>query len=127
MLSVISFKLFVELSDWIKWRTLVRALEVEGTKLLNGIYVYVEYTLFTSFSMWRTTVAFLSCWHANFWTSVSEDLAGVKILHGLDKVVEGGAVVLTLKDQNILANGDINDGTLYLQYIVVYFIDLFIN
>lgn len=57
----------------------------------------------------------------------SEDLAGVKILHGLDKVVEGGAVVLTLKDQNILANGDINDGTLYLQYIVVYVFDLFIN
>ncbi|KAL9269193.1 SART-1 family protein DOT2-like protein [Drosera capensis] len=36
-------------------------------------------------------------------------LAGVKILHGLDKVIEGGSVVLTLKDQQILANGDIND------------------
>ncbi|XP_026413472.1 SART-1 family protein DOT2-like isoform X1 [Papaver somniferum] len=38
-----------------------------------------------------------------------EDLAGVKILHGLDKVVEGGAVVLTLKDQSILADGDLNE------------------
>ncbi|KAK2977542.1 hypothetical protein RJ640_018184 [Escallonia rubra] len=37
-----------------------------------------------------------------------QDLAGVKILHGLDKVMEGGAVVLTLKDQSILADGDIN-------------------
>ncbi|KAF3777984.1 SART-1 family protein [Nymphaea thermarum] len=36
-------------------------------------------------------------------------LAGVKILHGFEKVVEGGAVVLTLKDQNILADGDINN------------------
>ncbi|KAL5711368.1 hypothetical protein ACHQM5_021832 [Ranunculus cassubicifolius] len=39
----------------------------------------------------------------------TKDLAGMKILHGLDKVVEGGAVILTLKDQNILADGDIND------------------
>ncbi|KAL3721126.1 hypothetical protein ACJRO7_005879 [Eucalyptus globulus] len=39
----------------------------------------------------------------------AHDLAGVKVLHGLDKVIEGGAVVLTLKDQNILANGDINE------------------
>ncbi|KAJ0980756.1 hypothetical protein J5N97_009011 [Dioscorea zingiberensis] len=38
-----------------------------------------------------------------------KDLAGVKILHGLDKVMEGGAVVLTLKDQNILADGDLNE------------------
>nr|GEX47764.1 SART-1 family protein DOT2 [Tanacetum cinerariifolium] len=38
----------------------------------------------------------------------SRDLAGFKVLDGLDKVVEGGAVVLTLKDQNILADGDIN-------------------
>ncbi|KAK3035571.1 hypothetical protein RJ639_034776 [Escallonia herrerae] len=37
-----------------------------------------------------------------------QDLAGVKDLHGLDKVMEGGAVVLTLKDQSILADGDIN-------------------
>ncbi|XP_010256356.1 PREDICTED: SART-1 family protein DOT2 [Nelumbo nucifera] len=39
----------------------------------------------------------------------SKDLAGVKILHGIDKVIEGGAVVLTLKDQNILANDDVNE------------------
>ncbi|KAH7670752.1 SNU66/SART1 family protein [Dioscorea alata] len=37
-----------------------------------------------------------------------KDLAGVKILHGLDKVMEGGAVVLTLKDQDILVGGDMN-------------------
>nr|GEY23112.1 SART-1 family protein DOT2 [Tanacetum cinerariifolium] len=35
--------------------------------------------------------------------NTSRDLAGFKVLDGLDKVVEGGAVVLTLKDQNILA------------------------
>lgn len=39
----------------------------------------------------------------------TKDLAGVKVLHGLDKVIEGGAVVLTLKDQSILANGDVNE------------------
>ncbi|CAK9170674.1 unnamed protein product [Ilex paraguariensis] len=39
----------------------------------------------------------------------TQDLAGVKVLHGLDKVIEGGAVVLTLKDQSILADGDINE------------------
>ncbi|KAL0410316.1 UNVERIFIED_CONTAM: SART-1 family protein DOT2 [Sesamum latifolium] len=39
----------------------------------------------------------------------TQDLGGVKILHGLDKVLEGGAVVLTLKDQSILADGDINE------------------
>uniref|UniRef100_A0A2N9EH52 SART-1 family protein n=1 Tax=Fagus sylvatica TaxID=28930 RepID=A0A2N9EH52_FAGSY len=38
-----------------------------------------------------------------------DNLAGVKVLHGIDKVVEGGAVVLTLKDQNILADGDVNE------------------
>lgn len=38
------------------------------------------------------------------------NLAGVKVLHGIDKVLEGGAVVLTLKDQNILADGDVNEG-----------------
>lgn len=41
-------------------------------------------------------------------------LAGVKVLHGLDKVMEGGAVVLTLKDQNILVDGDINEGSIIL-------------
>ncbi|KAG9134699.1 hypothetical protein Leryth_001023 [Lithospermum erythrorhizon] len=40
--------------------------------------------------------------HAN------RNLGGAKILHGLDKVLEGGAVVLTLKDQSILADGDVN-------------------
>ena len=34
----------------------------------------------------------------------------MKVLHGLDKVVEGGAVVLTLKDQSILAGDDVNQG-----------------
>ncbi|KAK3000455.1 hypothetical protein RJ639_021126 [Escallonia herrerae] len=37
-----------------------------------------------------------------------QNLVGVKDLHGLDKVMEGGAVVLTLKDQSILADSDIN-------------------
>ncbi|CAL1398374.1 unnamed protein product [Linum trigynum] len=39
-----------------------------------------------------------------FW----DDLAGVKNLDVLDKVIEGGAFVLTLKDQSILADGYIN-------------------
>lgn len=39
----------------------------------------------------------------------ADALAGVKVLHGIDKVLEGGAVVLTLKDQDILANGDLNE------------------
>ncbi|GJX89477.1 SART-1 family protein DOT2 [Tanacetum coccineum] len=34
----------------------------------------------------------------------SRDLVGFKVLDGLHKVVKGGAVVLTLKDQNILAD-----------------------
>ncbi|ERM99245.1 SART-1 family protein DOT2 [Amborella trichopoda] len=38
-----------------------------------------------------------------------KDLAGVKVLHGLEQVIVGGAVVLTLKDQNILADGDLNN------------------
>lgn len=42
---------------------------------------------------------------------LTDHLAGLKVLHGLDKVVEGGTVVLTIKDQNILADGDINEGT----------------
>ncbi|KAK2965083.1 hypothetical protein RJ640_012557 [Escallonia rubra] len=37
-----------------------------------------------------------------------QDLADFKVLHGLDKVMEGGAVVLKLKDHSILADGDIN-------------------
>ncbi|CAN6465454.1 unnamed protein product [Victoria cruziana] len=42
-------------------------------------------------------------------TEQTASLAGVKILHGLEKVMEGGAVVLTLKDQDILSDGDINN------------------
>ncbi|ESQ41673.1 hypothetical protein EUTSA_v10012684mg [Eutrema salsugineum] len=38
-----------------------------------------------------------------------EHLSGVKVLHGLEKVVEGGAVILTLKDQSVLADGDVNN------------------
>ncbi|XP_010926911.1 SART-1 family protein DOT2 [Elaeis guineensis] len=47
------------------------------------------------------------------------DLAGVKILHGLDKVMEGGAVVLTLKDQSILADGDINEDADMLENVEI--------
>jgi hypothetical protein len=43
-----------------------------------------------------------------------DHLSGVKVLHGLDKVIEGGAVVMTLKDQSILADGDINEGNVVL-------------
>ncbi|XP_047324897.1 SART-1 family protein DOT2 [Impatiens glandulifera] len=39
----------------------------------------------------------------------NHDLGGVKVLHGIEKVIQGGAVVLTLKDQSILADGDINE------------------
>ncbi|KAJ9689235.1 hypothetical protein PVL29_014748 [Vitis rotundifolia] len=49
----------------------------------------------------------------------SQDLAGVKVLHGLDKVIEGGAVVLTLKDQDILANGDINEDVDMLENVEI--------
>ena len=49
-----------------------------------------------------------------FANKFTEDLAGVKVLHGLDKVIEGGAVVLTLKDQSILADGGINEGKLFV-------------
>ncbi|XVF04444.1 hypothetical protein REPUB_Repub05bG0083400 [Reevesia pubescens] len=47
------------------------------------------------------------------------DLAGVKVLHGLDKVMDGGAVVLTLKDQSILANGNINEDVDMLENIEI--------
>lgn len=49
----------------------------------------------------------------------SHDLSGVKVLHGLDKVIEGGAVVLTLKDQSILANGDINEDVDMLENVEI--------
>ena len=42
--------------------------------------------------------------------ALSEDLAGMKVRHGLSKVLEGGAVVLTLKDSGILKDGDLNEG-----------------
>lgn len=48
----------------------------------------------------------------------ADNLAGVKVLHGIDKVIEGGAVVLTLKDQNILADGDINEGKVAWDYLI---------
>ncbi|VFQ79586.1 unnamed protein product [Cuscuta campestris] len=38
----------------------------------------------------------------------TEELGGAKVLHGLDKVLEGGSVILTLKDQSILSGDDIN-------------------
>ncbi|KAK2988331.1 hypothetical protein RJ640_000318 [Escallonia rubra] len=47
------------------------------------------------------------------------DLAGVKVLHGLDKVMEGGAVVLTLKDQSILADGVINQDVDMLENVEI--------
>lgn len=40
-----------------------------------------------------------------------KNLAGLKVLHGIDKVMEGGAVVLTLKDRGILDGDDLNDET----------------
>ncbi|GKB01684.1 SART-1 family protein DOT2 [Tanacetum coccineum] len=49
----------------------------------------------------------------------SPDLAGFKVLDGLDKVVKGGAVVLTLKDQNILADGDINQDVDMLENVEI--------
>ncbi|KAL8096738.1 SART-1 family protein DOT2 [Apium graveolens] len=50
---------------------------------------------------------------------ISHDLSGVKVLHGLDKVIEGGAVVLTLKDQSILANGDVNEDVDMLENVEI--------
>lgn len=52
---------------------------------------------------------------------LTDDLAGIKVLHGLDKVMEGGAVVLTLKDQNILSSGDINEGKPSLGLAFVFY------
>ncbi|EEF45857.1 SART-1 family protein DOT2 [Ricinus communis] len=49
----------------------------------------------------------------------TNDLAGVKVLHGLEKVMEGGAVVLTLKDQSILVDGDINEEVDMLENIEI--------
>lgn len=35
-------------------------------------------------------------------------LAAVKVVHGIEKVMQGGEVVLTLKDQSVLADGGDN-------------------
>ncbi|KAH9624426.1 hypothetical protein KSS87_003445 [Heliosperma pusillum] len=49
----------------------------------------------------------------------TDSLAGVKVLHGFDKVLEGGSVVLTLKDQEILADGDINENLDMLENVEI--------
>ncbi|ESW05501.1 hypothetical protein PHAVU_011G184800 [Phaseolus vulgaris] len=49
----------------------------------------------------------------------TENLAGLKVLHGLDKVMEGGTVVLTIKDQPILADGDVNEDVDMLENIEI--------
>ncbi|XP_028798689.1 SART-1 family protein DOT2 [Neltuma alba] len=49
----------------------------------------------------------------------TDNLAGVKVLHGLDKVMEGGTVVLTIKDQPILADGDINQDIDMLEHVEI--------
>ena len=61
---------------------------------------------------------FLHHWSILYFEYFIDNLAGVKVLHGIDKVVEGGAVVLMLKDQNILADGDINEGKLFWWYFL---------
>lgn len=67
----------------------------------------------------------ISLVHFCFDNLLTDDLAGVKVLHGLDKVMDGGAVVLTLKDQSILANGDVNEGKQVLDatlHVLVMFV-----
>ncbi|KAL2326744.1 hypothetical protein Fmac_020171 [Flemingia macrophylla] len=49
----------------------------------------------------------------------TDNLAGVKVLHGLDKVMEGGTVVLTIKDQPILADGDVNEDVDMLENVEI--------
>eukprot|EP00271_Cylindrocystis_brebissonii_P001364 TRINITY_DN11638_c0_g1_i1.p1 TRINITY_DN11638_c0_g1~~TRINITY_DN11638_c0_g1_i1.p1 ORF type:complete len:980 (-),score=335.16 TRINITY_DN11638_c0_g1_i1:476-3415(-) len=49
----------------------------------------------------------------------SKELAGLKVRHGLDKVLEGGAVVLTLKDSSILDGGDVNEAMDELENIEI--------
>ncbi|KAK7313735.1 hypothetical protein VNO77_38930 [Canavalia gladiata] len=49
----------------------------------------------------------------------TDNLAGVKVLHGIDKVMEGGTVVLTIKDQPILAEGDINEDVDMLENVEI--------
>jgi hypothetical protein len=55
----------------------------------------------------------------------AEDLAGLKVRHGLDKVMEGAAVVLTLKDTNILVDGDLNDGIVLISTLAWCFVQQF--
>lgn len=52
-------------------------------------------------------------------TQHTDNLAGVKVLHGLDKVMEGGTVVLTIKDQPILADGDVNEDVDMLENVEI--------
>ncbi|TKY68478.1 SART-1 family protein DOT2 [Spatholobus suberectus] len=49
----------------------------------------------------------------------TDNLAGVKVLHGLDKVMEGGTVVLTIKDQPVLADGDVNEDVDMLENVEI--------
>ncbi|XP_027353887.1 SART-1 family protein DOT2 [Abrus precatorius] len=49
----------------------------------------------------------------------TDNLAGMKVLHGVDKVMEGGTVVLTIKDQPILADGDINEDVDMLENVEI--------
>ncbi|XP_058770423.1 SART-1 family protein DOT2-like [Vicia villosa] len=52
-------------------------------------------------------------------TRHTDHLAGVKVLHGLDKVAEGGTVVLTIRDQPILADGDLNEDVDMLENVEI--------
>ncbi|KAK2452605.1 SART-1 family protein DOT2 [Trifolium repens] len=52
-------------------------------------------------------------------THHTDHLAGVKVLHGLDKVAEGGTVVLTIRDQPILADGDVNEDVDMLENVEI--------
>ncbi|KAK9697926.1 hypothetical protein RND81_08G070200 [Saponaria officinalis] len=49
----------------------------------------------------------------------TDALAGVKVLHGFEKVLEGGSVILTLKDQEILAEGDVNENMDMLENVEI--------
>ncbi|KAK2415223.1 SART-1 family protein DOT2 [Trifolium repens] len=52
-------------------------------------------------------------------THHTDHLAGVKVLHGLDKVAEGATVVLTIRDQPILADGDVNEDVDMLENVEI--------
>ena len=77
------------------------------------ISIFYEYISWMTDVLWSEFPANLLKYFV-LYLKFGADLAGVKVLHGLDKVMEGGAVVLTLKDQNILADGDINEGEISL-------------